>query len=307
MLARRIVVYARPFRLGCGSIAGGSRSELRGYASIADKYAHKLKARAQREGLSGGNAVEALRAKYRARVRDQEQTRADTESAQTRPPVEKTDTQRPAATGTGATAQKSTPNASPHKTLASYMDVDKLRLHPAEEVSMLWRARFAGSENAICAVVPEDVYERLLESARRHPMFVLPLFRNGGTAEAEMHFLQWLFPARGTAHLVVTGLLEYKTRGEYARPHTVVMHHPELVQDKGLVLMNGDLTDTAALSPLQASWMMTALQRFYVPDDRDPTAGGRKDLLASFNRGDPEFDFSKVIDECRAVPGAGEV
>lgn len=134
-------------------------------------------------------------------------------------------------------------------------------------------------------------------------MFVLPLFRPG--QGVEMHFLQWTFPSSQVSHLMITSLLEYKTKGEYSRPHTVLAHFSEL-KDAGLVFMRGDLTDSRALDPIQATWMITLLQRFYCPLASDPTSERRIKMLREFNAG-VECDVDGLIAEAKAVPGAGEV
>lgn len=95
-------------------------------------------------------------------------------------------------------------------------------------------------------------------------------------------------------------------KGEYSRPHTIIAHHAELAEDKGLVFMRGDLTDSRALDPLQATWMLTLLQRFYCPLESDPTAARRTKILRDFNKG-IDLDVDALIEEAKAVPGAGEV
>lgn len=296
-------------------------SHTRSYASIADKYHDRLKQRAAayvasktrhggpgtgsknndngREGLRGGKAIEQLRARYAERVKHQTLISPNRppgiagDDSSTDPPSKKTTTTIPKVPASG-----------PVKSLASYIDVEKLRLHDAKEIGLLWRARFAESEDTVCAIIPQPVYADMYRTARQNPMFVLPLFRPG--QGVEMHFLQWTFPGPVTAHLMVTSLLEYKTRGEYARPHTVFAHHAELAVERGVVLMKGDLSDPRALAPLQATWMVTLLQRFYCPSPADPTAERRAKILGDFNRG-IDLDVDALIAEAKAVPGAGEV
>ncbi|ORY78214.1 ATP11 protein-domain-containing protein, partial [Protomyces lactucae-debilis] len=182
------------------------------------------------------------------------------------------------------------------KKIDNYIALDKLRLHEPKEIELLWRARFANQETALCAVIQGDTYKTLYRNARHHPMFVLPLFRPG--QGVEMQFCQWTFPDGETAHLILTSLLEYKTRGEYARPHTIIEHHAELLEEKGLVLMKGDLTDSRALNGLQATWMLTLLQRFYCVDvdSTDQGSQRRRSMLQDFTAG-KAFDVDALIEE----------
>lgn len=278
----------------------------RQYASIAEKYQDKLKQRAAAyvahknashirrndkgsEGMKGSNAIEQLRAKYKARVKQQVTIdQPKTEATTSMPKIE----------------IPKVPKTSPIKSLASYVDVDKLRLHDAKEVALLWRARFADTDSSVCAVIPRETYAAMYRNARKNPMFVLPLFRP--EQGVEMHFLQWTFPNDTTSHLMITSLLEYKMKGEYSRPHTIIAHHTELAEEKGVVFMKGDLTDSRALDPLQATWMITLLQRFYCPMSSDPTAQRREKILSDFNKG-IDLNVDALMEEAKAVPGAGEV
>lgn len=277
----------------------------RSYASIAEKYQEKLKQRAAAyvafkneasgkrndkgsEGIKGSNAIEQLRAKYKQRVKEQVAVERPKSAAPTMAKLE----------------IPKVPKKSPIKSLSSYIDVEKLRLHDAKEISLLWRARFADSETSVCAVIPKDIYSTIYKTARHNPMFVLPLMRPD--QGVEMHFLQWMFPNETTSHLMITSLLEYKMKGEYSRPHTIIAHHTELAEEKGLVFMKGDLTDSRALDPLQATWMITLLQRFYCPSTTDPTADRRKKILEDFNKG-VDLDVDALLEEAKAVPGAGEL
>ena len=272
----------------------------RTYASITDKYQSKLRERAQaylnskgrtdkREGIAGPKAIEDLRAKYQARVKSQ--VRITTPAAST------------AQTTNTEPIEKTSVKKQGQKGLDSYIDTEKLVLHSQQEQTLLWRARFANQSDVICAVINADLYSSLIATAKRNPMFVLPLFR--GQEGMEMQFIQWSFQP-DVAHLMMTSLLEYKMKGEYSRPHTVIAHHSELAERSGLVFMRGDLSDSRALEPLQASWMITLLQRFYCPLESDPTSARRTKILRDFNQG-VDLDMDALIEEAKAVPGAGEV
>lgn len=57
------------------------------------------------------------------------------------------------------------------KTLSSFVDVDKLTAHSdPKEIEFIWRARFLGDKNSLCAVIPKDTYAKLEKSACQYPM-----------------------------------------------------------------------------------------------------------------------------------------
>ncbi|KAL1990467.1 hypothetical protein VTN49DRAFT_6306 [Thermomyces lanuginosus] len=221
------------------------------------------------------------------------------------------------------------------KPLSSYLNIEKILELPTKEIEVLWRLRHANNPRSICAVIPLDTYQRMAEVARQHPQFILPLPRETTTATensdseknaeqqnkeqnqvgADIHFLQWGFhppaspsPASksGTTHnthtstIVFTHLAAYKLHGEFAQPHTTITHHLDLADEKGLVLMHGQVMPDCGVSVSEASWLVSCVQRFY---DHKGEGGGRKgELLRMFTRGDVEgFRVHELMDETERI------
>ncbi|KAJ6783419.1 hypothetical protein PWT90_02229 [Aphanocladium album] len=194
------------------------------------------------------------------------------------------------------------------KTLDEILDLEKVRELPEKEITAIWRLRHAASPSKLCAVIPTDTYRAMEALARRAPQFVLPVPHE--TQGAEIHFLQWVFdPASRTSTVLFTQLAEYKTRGEFAQPHTTITHHLDLADDKGLVLMQGQLMDDRGVQPEHAKWLAMSLQRFYggweagveLDGERKERADARKELLEWFAAGDPRFSVEKLLDEAERM------
>jgi ATP synthase F1 complex assembly factor 1 len=195
---------------------------------------------------------------------------------------------------------KSTPLAvTPIKTLSSYVDIEKLRQHTdPKEIELIWRAGHA-KDSLICAAIPTAMYNRMTSVARDHPMFVLPLPREQGV---EMHFMQFKFPETSVTHILFTSLLEYKTHGEFARPHTTIMHFEDLSEDKGIVLMRGEVdTVQKAITLDDASMLVMAVQKLYGADDKSERGRVRRSLIEHFTRGSEEFDYNKLMHELNRI------
>lgn len=214
------------------------------------------------------------------------------------------------------------------KPLSSYLDVEKILTLPPREIESLWRLRHVNNPNSVCACIPLDTYKRIASTARWHPQFVLPLPRqaeipveneNGADSNgtktvngADIHFLQWGFhpPASSlstspsssqstnthTSTVIFTSLGQYKLHGSFAEPHTTVTHHLDLADEKGLVLMHGQVMPDRGVSTTDASWLVNCLQRFY---DVGGQASDRKgELLELFTKGDAEkFKIEEVMEE----------
>jgi ATP synthase F1 complex assembly factor 1 len=96
--------------------------------------------------------------------------------------------------------------------------------------------------------------------------------------------------------VMFTSLLEFKTKGEEARPYLTITHYPELISIKDIVLMKGEITDTKLLSIANAQYLAFVLQQFYV------TGGASKiKLLETFHCKPQEFDYNDVIKEMETV------
>jgi ATP synthase F1 complex assembly factor 1 len=225
----------------------------------------------------------------------------------------------PKASAAADAASGSAPGIKP---LSSYLDVEKVLALPQKEIEALWRLRHANNPNSICAVIPLETYQRIAAAARHNPQFILPLPRSSteqAPAEdpnaigADIHFLQWAFhppasdrPASGgsannhTSTVIFTQLAAYKLHGAFAQPHTTITHHLDLADEKGLVLMHGQVMPDSGISTTEASWLVSCLQRFY---DFEGQASGRKgELVRMFTRGDVNnFKMEELMEEAERL------
>lgn len=203
------------------------------------------------------------------------------------------------ATPSPTTARPTPPAVTPIKTLSSYVDIDKLRQHTdPKEIELIWRAGHA-KDSLICAAIPIAMYNRMTSVARDHPMFVLPLPRKQGI---EMHFMQFKFPETNVTHILFTSLLEYKTHGEFARPHTTIMHFEDLSEEKGIVLMRGEVdTVQKAITLDDASMLVMGVQKLYGADGATERGRVRRTLIEQFTRGSEKFDHNKLMDELNRI------
>lgn len=289
--------------------------------NVLEKYREKLDAKAREEGHADIQDLKKAYADKIQEIRKKDATipgippldeppahtdaaSADSTTTTTPPPPRGQLTPEAAAAHAQQTAQPTSyPNNSGVKTLDQILDLPKARELPVPELTAIWRLRHASSPQALCAVVPQHTYEAMEAEARRHPQFVLPLPHP--EQGAEMHFLQWTFdPATRTSTVLFTQLAEYKSRGEFAVPHTTVTHHLDLVADKRVVLMQGTVVSDRGVKPDDARWLVMCLQRFYGGWDGEKNdavgkerAEERKKLLEWFGKGDSRFSVEKLLEE----------
>lgn len=179
------------------------------------------------------------------------------------------------------------------RTLASFINLEQLRKIEVSEIENIWRLRHAPNEQSLCATIPLSSFKAIEATARTHPYFILPLPKP--ETGNEVHFLQWTFPAPDTVVVLFTHLAEFKLRGEYSQPHTVVTHHLELAEDKQVVLLQGEVTGGRGVSVDEAKWLLMCLQKFYGP--AGTASPERRRLLEQFARGDETFSVEKLVEE----------
>lgn len=183
----------------------------------------------------------------------------------------------------------------PFKVLNDFIDVDKARELPIDDIKMIWKHRFLNKERALHATLDNRQFADIYANAYRYPNFVLPLPKphNDGY---ELEFIQWAFVGPNTIHCMFTTLAEYKLNKEFARPHTTLIFHQEFSQDKDLVLMNGVCEKEGGLSMDEAQLLAVNLQRFYSGKFPQMTK-----LLKQFNEGDTGFNIDELIKEATSV------
>ena len=96
-----------------------------------------------------------------------------------------------------------------------------------------------------------------------------------------------------------THLAEYKLRGEFSQPHTTITMHLELMEEKGVVLMQGQVVDGRGVNVDEARWLVLCLQKFYGGEEGE--GGERRRLLERFSKGDETFRVEELVDEAEKI------
>ncbi|KAI9473359.1 ATP11 protein-domain-containing protein [Coemansia mojavensis] len=244
------------------------------------KYQQKLLERARQEGVE---TVEELKQKILER---QQQPAAKpsgskaTSSAQIKSTKSTTNRQQ---------KQRVSQNLPPGvKSLDQVMKVELLENKTAEEIGEIWTTYHA-TKDTVSAAIPAETYQRLLQVARKNPLFVLPLPREG--QGVEFYFMQFDF------HQVhFTSLLEYKTNQAQARPYLTLTHYTDFM-DRGIVLMRGELdSERNLLDVPNAQYLALQMQQFYI------TGGDEKRrLVEAFNHHPDQFDYRQLIDAAQKI------
>ncbi|CAN6600583.1 protein Atp11p, mitochondrial [Trichomonascus vanleenenianus] len=290
MLSRRVV---RSSLVGpCTFARAFSRTSVRLNDDVLKRYKDKLHQRVKAEGLE---SIHELKNKYQDEIKNVR------EKFDKIDPLKHLDPEAAAKTELSKDRGRrpNIPDEEKVKDLSSFVDVARLSMHPSKEIEMIWKARFASQENSICGALDGVTFSRIYRNTRRFPRFVLPLPHEG--QGAELHFVQWAFPGPYTMHCMFTSLAEFKLHQEYARPHTTMAIHSELLADKEMALMNGSVEKDSSLNQAHGAFLAANIQRFYGADESTESGLRKVALLEAFNSGSSEFSPERLIAEVETL------
>lgn len=169
----------------------------------------------------------------------------------------------------------------PFKKLEDIMKIDLLQEKPAEEIEQIW-LEYHKSKDVIAAVVPTETFNKLMENAKKFPIFIFPIPRSQG-----FEFIMFQFAAN-TVHF--TPLLCYQVHKENAPECLNIVHYTEF-KDKGIVLMRGEY-DSKVISVQEAQCLANQLQLYYTHDNKQ-----KLELLETFTKAPEKFKHMDVIRE----------
>uniref|UniRef100_A0A1I8Q8D4 ATP synthase mitochondrial F1 complex assembly factor 1 n=1 Tax=Stomoxys calcitrans TaxID=35570 RepID=A0A1I8Q8D4_STOCA len=173
----------------------------------------------------------------------------------------------------------------PYKKLEDIMKIELIQDKSAEEISKIW-FEYHKTKDVLAATLTVEQFERLMERAKKHPIFLLPLPRSEG-----FEFIMLQF-ASNAVHF--TPLLAYQVHAENAPECLTIVHYTEM-RDKGIILMRGEY-DSKVVSGQEAQCLANELQMFYCKNDP-----AKQQLLETFTSKPDEFKHMDLIKEVENI------
>ena len=165
--------------------------------------------------------------------------------------------------------------------LAEIVKLPLLRNEPAERVEEIWTEHHASMDNSIADVWTADEFESFKKVSQEQPMFVLPVRRDDGYF---VQLVQTQFPV-----VLMTWVEEYKLKPEAAPPYLTLNVFGDLVEEKGIALVRGDITNQQ-IERDDAVNLTRLFKEFYTE---------RVDRVVAFNDG--TLDFESLLRECDEI------
>ena len=168
------------------------------------------------------------------------------------------------------------------------------------------------TDTNVACVLDAERYDKLARNVKTAPMFVLPVFRGGGFFNVLLQFQD-----NPPKILLFTSLDDFRSDPAGAQPYLAVNLFDDLKDDKGLVLLRGEITQQ--LTQPEARALLDATLRLYLGSDGRGLAGARHAgsadaadedafaLVDRFNNEPATFDFDEALKVCQRLMGVKEV
>ncbi|XP_065573507.1 ATP synthase mitochondrial F1 complex assembly factor 1-like isoform X2 [Artemia franciscana] len=151
----------------------------------------------------------------------------------------------------------------------------------------IWNSFYSGKDGVVTAMIPKDKYTLIKERSSKYPIFVFPLPRSEGY---EFFLCQF---SGNECHF--TSLINYQTYKENAPECFTIVHYPDLIDEKGVVLMKGDY-DKNVLKSAEAQCLANEIQLYYGKEDPKKTA-----LLETFTNKPDTFNYNDLVEEVNSI------
>lgn len=161
------------------------------------------------------------------------------------------------------------------------MKLELLQDKSTEEIKLIWLA-YHKDKSVLIATMTNVQYEKIMERAKSHKVFILPLPRSQGY---EFFILQF---AANTVHF--TTLLSYQVHKENAPECLNIVHYTEF-GEKDLILMRGEF-DSNVINAQEAQCLVNQLQLFYGQNNQS-----KIELLETFTKSPDRFKHTDLIKE----------
>ncbi|BFY99627.1 hypothetical protein BsWGS_02667 [Bradybaena similaris] len=192
-------------------------------------------------------------------------------------PLQVTPPSETARAGAGMTSSKG---------LDSILKMDLVHDKTPEEIIRIWNQYHSGKD-CVFAVLKAEEYENLREKSKECPVFVYPVRRDDG--------FEFILSQFDINEVYFTPLGMFQLVRENAPPCLTLTHYTDLMEDKGIVLMNGQYDEKVLKQQLALS-LVQQMSIFYGRNSKF------YNLVHRFNYEPHNFQYQELIDAFKSLP-----
>lgn len=174
------------------------------------------------------------------------------------------------------------------KNLNEVARVPLLRQESAVKIRQLWLEQFKDRADVVVGTMAKAEYEQFKANCVACPMFLSPVIKNSdGSA-----YFNLITQFQDGKYCLLTDLEAFRVNPTNASPMMVITVYDELVAEKGIALVRGDIINRIEISRNEANSILKLLRVFYTT---------KFDFVKQFNNQPRDFDFNEYMKSARGV------
>jgi ATP synthase F1 complex assembly factor 1 len=174
------------------------------------------------------------------------------------------------------------------KQLNEVARVPLLRQESPVKIRQLWLEQFKSRNDVVVGTMAKAEFEQFKANAMACPMFLSPVTKNSDGSS----YFNLITQFQDGKYCLLTDLEAFRTNPLNASPMMVVTIYDELVAEKGIALIRGDIINRLEISRDDANSILKFLRIFYT---------NKFDTVKQFNEKPREFDYNQFLKTARAV------
>ena len=159
--------------------------------------------------------------------------------------------------------------------------VPLLKQENAVKVRQLWLDQFKDRPDVVVGTMAKSEYTTFKANASACPMFLVPVMKPGGAA-----YFNLISQFQDGRHCLLTSLDAFRIDPATASPMMVSTIYDELIPDKSIALMRGDIVNRLEITKKDAQRILKFIRHFYT---------NKFDLVRNFNLDSRNFDYESFL------------
>ena len=183
----------------------------------------------------------------------------------------------------------------PTSRLDKIVKLSSFKTRTEHEIKELWN-EYHRNKDGVFGCIEAAKWKVIRENSRKYPLSLYAVPRNKPSVTSDLQLESKTHVSGGFEFFVgqfrgldcfFTPLVTYKTHGEYAPVCMNICHYDELIEDKSIVLMKGEV-DIHVLNVIEAQCLVNQIYLNYSKEDNS--------LLKSLNTNPGQVDHQQIVD-----------
>ena len=167
------------------------------------------------------------------------------------------------------------------KQLNEVARVPLLKQESPVKIRQLWLDQFKSRPDVVVGTLAKPDFETLRANATACPMFLIPVMKDGQSS-----YFNLVSQFQDGKHCLFTSLDAFKANPGNAAPMFVATIYDELVTEKGIALIRGDIVNRLDITRQEAQTIVKFLRHVYI---------NKFDLVKRFNHHPRTFDYDEFL------------